>query len=346
MADTPVAPSAPDADANAASPTVALVGRSPAMRALYEQMRRVAPTEATVLIVGESGSGKERVAEGLHALSRRADRPFVAVNCGAISPSLIEAELLGHEKGSFTGAERQRAGYFERADGGTIFLDEITEMPLPMQVKLLRVLESRTFQRVGGSLPVTVDVRVLAATNRDVERAVRDGRFREDLMYRLAVFPLSVPSLRERGDDVLLLAEHFLDELNQRAGTRKTFSRRLLAQLRHQTWTGNVRELKNAVSRAFILGDDTLEAPSRHDLAGAAAASAASAASLQDGRLRIGIGAPLADAEQAMIVATLDHHGGDKRLAAQTLGISLKTLYNRLESYRGGSAPAGRESPG
>ncbi|GAC1620716.1 MAG: hypothetical protein NVS9B10_02750 [Nevskia sp.] len=308
-----------------------LIGEAPAMRLLYEQMRRVAPTEATVLIVGESGSGKEVVAQALHPLSARAAGPFVAVNCGAIAPSLIEAELLGHEKGSFTGADRQRAGYFERAHGGTIFLDEITEMPMAMQVKLLRVLEARRFQRVGGTDTITVDVRVIAASNRDIEQAVREGSFREDLMYRLAVFPLRVPSLRERGDDVLLLARHFLDELNQREGSRKTFSRRYLRQLALQAWPGNVRELRNTISRAFILADRLLDLPP----AAPAPAQSPRATPRRDGYLDIGVGTPLADAERLMIVAALEHFGGDKRRAAQALGISLKTLYNRLESYRG-----------
>lgn len=321
--------------ANADPGLAGLIGQAPVMARLREQIRRVAPTEATVLIIGESGTGKEAVAQALHTLSPRAQGPFVAVNCGAIAPSLIEAELLGHEKGSFTGADRQRAGYFERASGGTIFLDEVTEMPLEMQVKLLRVLESRRFQRVGGSDTVSVDVRVLAATNRDIEEAVREGRFREDLMYRLAVFPLRVPSLRERDGDVAVLAQHFLDGLNAREGTRKSFSRRYLRQLQSQQWPGNVRELKNAISRAFILADELLELPA------ILASAAPRKPSRRDGHLLIGIGTPLADAERAMILATLEHFSGDKRQTAQTLGISLKTLYNRLEAYRSEAAAPG-----
>lgn len=311
---------------------VGLIGQAPVMLRLRDQIRRVAPTEATVLIIGESGTGKEAVAQALHTLSQRAPGPFVAVNCGAIAPSLIEAELLGHEKGSFTGADRQRAGYFERASGGTIFLDEITEMPLEMQVKLLRVLEARRFQRVGGSETISADVRVLAATNRDIEAAVREGRFREDLMYRLAVFPLRVPSLRERDGDVLVLAQYFLDGLNAKEGSRKSFSRAYLRQLPLQQWPGNVRELKNMISRAFILADDLLEPPTLP------ATTAPRKPSLRDGHLQIGIGTPLADAEREMILATLDHFAGDKRQTAQTLGVSLKTLYNRLEAYRSDAA--------
>ncbi|HEU4620957.1 MAG TPA: sigma-54 dependent transcriptional regulator, partial [Burkholderiaceae bacterium] len=229
-----------------------LHGQSEPMRVLYEQIDKVAITEATVLIVGESGTGKELVARTLHERSARRDGPFIAVNCGAISPNLIEAELLGHEKGSFTGAERQHIGYFERANGGTIFLDEVTETPPEMQVKLLRVLESRSFHRVGGVENVSVNVRVLAATNRDLDVAVSDGLFREDLMYRLAVFPLRVPPLRERREDIAVLAQIFLDQLNYREGASKVFSKRCIEELTEHSWPGNVRELKNAVSRAFI----------------------------------------------------------------------------------------------
>ncbi len=305
-----------------------LIGQAPVMVRLRDQIRRVAPTQATVLIIGESGTGKEAVAQALHTLSTRAKGPFVAVNCGAIAASLIEAELLGHEKGSFTGADRQRAGYFERANGGTIFLDEVTEMPLEMQVKLLRVLESRRFQRVGGSETISADVRVVAATNRDIEASVREGRFREDLMYRLAVFPLRVPSLRERDGDVPVLAQHFLDGLNAKEGSKKTFSRPYLRQLQMQQWSGNVRELKNTVSRAFILADELLDLPT------IPAAAAPRKPTRRDGHLLISIGTPLADAEREMILATLEHFSGDKRQTAQTLGVSLKTLYNRLEAYR------------
>jgi len=326
--NAPIDPPAPSLSSGNDSALTGLIGQAPVMVRLRDQIRRVAPTQATVLIIGESGTGKEAVAQALHTLSARAKGPFVAVNCGAIAPSLIEAELLGHEKGSFTGADRQRAGYFERANGGTIFLDEVTEMPLEMQVKLLRVLESRRFQRVGGSETISADVRVVAATNRDMEASVREGRFREDLMYRLAVFPLRVPSLRERDGDVPVLAQHFLDGLNAKEGRKKTFSRPYLRQLQMQQWPGNVRELKNTVSRAFILGDELLDLPTL------AASAAPRKPTRRDGHLQIGIGTPLADAEREMILATLEHFAGDKRQTAQTLGVSLKTLYNRLEAYR------------
>ncbi|HZP13200.1 MAG TPA: sigma-54 dependent transcriptional regulator [Nevskiaceae bacterium] len=306
-----------------------LLGRSAAIEELARQLRKVAPTDLNVLITGESGAGKEAVAQAVHALSARHDRPFIPVNCGAIAPSLIEAELLGAEKGSYTGADRTRIGYFERAHGGTLLLDEVTEMPLDMQVKLLRVLESRSFQRVGGSELVEVDVRVLASTNRDVESAVREGRFREDLMYRLAVFPLRVPPLRDRAGDVEILALHFLDELNLREDTSKMFSRQCLQQLAAHPWPGNVRQLKNAVSRAFILADQIIDAPFTR------AAPQHRRPARRDGHIDVVVGTPLADAQRELIEATLDHFDGDKRAAAQALGVSLKTLYNRLELYRG-----------
>jgi DNA-binding NtrC family response regulator len=310
-----------------------MIGAAPAMRRLFEQIERVAPTEVTVLIVGESGTGKEAVAQALHALSPRAAQRFMPVNCGAIPPNLIEAELLGHEKGSFTGAERRRAGYFERAHGGTIFLDEIGEMPLDMQVKLLRVLENRSFQRVGGTELIEVDVRVIAATNRDLDSAVHEGRFREDLMYRLAVFPLLVPPLRKRGEDAQLIAQHFLDRLNEREGTRKTFSRSSLKALSTGSWPGNVRELKNAVHRAFIMADHEVELVST-------AAGSRRARPMRTGDvIRVTVGTPLAEAQRELIFAALEHYKGDKRRAARALGVSVKTLYNRLETYRSGALP-------
>ena len=307
-----------------------LIGSSEPMRTLRAQIGRVAPTDATVLIIGESGTGKEAVAQAVHALSPRAGKPFIAVNCGAISPTLIEAELLGHEKGSFTGADRQRIGYFERANGGTIFLDEVSEMPLAMQVKLLRVLEERRFHRVGGSDMVSVDVRVVASTNRDLVQHIANGRFREDLMYRLAVVPLQVPSLRARADDIAVLAKHFLELLNAGAPIAKRMSQDCLRQLQMQPWPGNVRELKNAISRAYILADRVLEAPT----AAGSTAIRSPRRTLQGGALEFTAGTPLAEVEREMILTTLDRHTGNKRQAADALGISLKTLYNRLESYR------------
>lgn len=279
-----------------------MLGRSSCMQELYRKIERVAETDATVLIAGESGSGKELVARTIHERSARADGPFVAINCGAIPPNLIEAELFGHERGAFTGADRQRRGCFERAAGGTLFLDEITEMTPDLQVRLLRVL---------------------AATNRDPDAAVREGTLREDLMYRLAVFPVAVPPLRERGEDVTLLARAFLDAHNAAAGTRKRFDATALDALAHHSWPGNVRELKNAVHRAFILGGDDVSFD-----------ASPSSARLASDYLPMRVGMSIAAMEKIAIVATLEHCRGNKRRAAEILGISLKTLYNRLTAWR------------
>ncbi len=232
-----------------------LLGASPPMQALYEMLNRVAPTDASVFLIGESGTGKDLAAQTLHLLSRRAKAPFLPLNCGAISPTLIESELFGHERGSFTGAQRRHKGYFERAHTGTLFLDEITEMPIELQVKLLRVLETGAVVRIGGDQAVDVDVRVIAATNRDPLKAVQDGKMREDLLYRLQVFPVMMPPLRERGEDIQLLADYFLGQLNERQGTGKVWSEDSLDRLRTHSWPGNVRELKNVVHRAFIMAD-------------------------------------------------------------------------------------------
>lgn len=330
MLDAHAAGSRPAPPQTAAAGLPGLIGNSPAMHLLEAQIRRVAVSDATVLIIGESGTGKEAVAQAVHALSPRAGKPFVAVNCGAIAATLIEAELLGHERGSFTGADRQRPGYFERADGGTLFLDEVSEMPLAMQVKLLRVLEEQCFHRVGGTDTIRVDVRVVAATNRDLARHVADGLFREDLMYRLAVIPLRVPSLHVRSDDIPLLARHFLDQLNATSRVDKRMSAGFLRQLQARPWTGNVRELKNVISRAHILADSTLdEVP----LAGLATTSARRLP-LDGGALEFAAGTPLADVERELILAALARQQGDKRKTAESLGIGLKTLYSRLRRYR------------
>lgn len=304
-----------------------LYGSSPAMERLYEQLLRVATTEAAVLLVGESGTGKELIARTIHQRSPRAEHAFVAVNCGAIPPHLIEAALFGHEKGSFTGAMRQHLGYFEYASGGTLFLDEITEMPTDMQVKLLRVLESGSFTRVGGDCEVRVDVRLVAATNRDLESAVQQRSLRADLMYRLAVFPIRVPPLRERQGDVELLALHFLDLFNAKDGAAKVFSRRSLDLMQSYAWPGNVRELKNVVQRAFILCMQVLVIDE------SMANFSIRKPNSREGQLNFFIGTPLADAQRETILATLRHYSGNKRLTAEALGVSLKTLYNRLKEF-------------
>ena len=245
--------------------------------------------------------------------------------CGAVSANLIESELFGHERGSFTGADRLHKGYFERAHRGTLFLDEITEMPTDLQVRLLRALEAAAITRVGGSERIKVDVRIVAATSRRVEEAVAAGKLREDLFYRLNVFPIPVPALRIRGDDVELIAEHFLSELNVAQGSAKRFTRAALERLRKHSWPGNVRELKNVVQRAFILGEEDLGVESLP--LGVTEEMAASS-------LVMRVGSPIAEVERRFILTTLDHFEGDKKKAADVLKISLKTLYNRLNEYK------------
>ncbi len=295
-------------------------------------IEKVAPTEATVLVVGESGAGKELAAHTIHRMSARAGKPFVAVNCGAIPATLIEAELFGYEKGAFTGAMRSHRGFFERAESGTLFLDEITEMAPEMQVRLLRVLDSGRFCRVGGDCEIQSEVRVIAATNRNPIAAVEENHLREDLMYRLAVFPIHLPPLRERGDDSALLARHLLDELNEEAGTAKRLSEQALRNIAAYSWPGNVRELKNCIQRAYILGETEVEV----DLPAALARHPIPAPSAEC--LQFEIGTPLSDMERTTILATLDQCSGDKRRTAELLGVSLKTLYNRLSEY--GRTPA------
>jgi two-component system response regulator AtoC len=304
-----------------------LIGTSPAMQSVYDLIGRVARTDASVLITGETGTGKDVVALTIHSLSRRSREPFVPVNCGAISANLIESELFGHERGSFTGADRLHKGYFERAHRGTLFLDEVTEMPLELQVRLLRVLETATLTRVGGSEPIKADVRVLAATSLQVEKAVAARKLREDLLYRLNVFPIALPALRDRGEDVELLAEQCLGELNVASGTAKRFTRACLERLRRHSWPGNVRELKNVVQRAFILAEEDVGVDSLP--LGVTEVVPASSLVMQ-------VGTPIAEMERRLILATLDQCEGDKKKAADVLKISLKTLYNRLNEYKPG----------
>jgi two-component system response regulator AtoC len=307
-----------------------LIGVSSEMIHLRATLLRVAPTDASVMLVGESGTGKELAAQTVHLLSRRSKLPFLPLNCGAVSATLIESELFGHESGSFTGAERRHKGYFERAHRGTLFLDEITEMPIELQVKLLRVLETGLVVRIGGDTPVDVDVRVVAATNRNLDDAVRQGKLREDLLYRLAVFPVQLPPLRERDRDVAVLAQFFLDQLNQRHGTAKSWTPEALERLHAYSWPGNVRELRNMVHRAFIMADDEI-AP-RH--------LPRELATLSGGNIHFAVGTSLWEAKKRLIAATLQSTGGNKRAAAEILGISLKTLYNHLHEVEGGGAAA------
>jgi DNA-binding NtrC family response regulator len=306
-----------------------LVGRSPAMQRVYDLIARVAPTEASVLLTGESGTGKELAAETIHLLSRRRAAAFLGVNSSAVSSTLIESELFGHEKGSFTGADSRRRGYFEEATGGTLFLDEITDMPMELQAKLLRVLETGSVLRVGGSDVVPVDVRVVAATNRDASRAVRDGKLREDLYYRLNVFPIAMPPLRDRREDVELLADHFLANVNSRDGSSKRWLPEAMEKLITHTWPGNVRELKNAVERAAILADSVIGP----DLIAITGGRSRGTGPTQGSVLHVPVGSSLDETERRLILATLAELNGDKRRTAETLGIGLKTLYTRLSVY-------------
>ncbi|VWX62493.1 DNA-binding transcriptional regulator NtrC [Burkholderiales bacterium 8X] len=346
----------------------ALIGKSAPMERVYQQIARVAGTAVTVFIHGESGTGKELVARAVHDLSRRRELPFLAVNCGAISPNLIESEIFGHERGSFTGAERQHLGFFERAHGGTLFLDEVTEMPLNLQVKLLRVLESGTFMRVGSTQLQQTDVRIIAATNRDATEAVARGVLREDLLYRLNVFPIALPPLRKRLDDVPLLANSFLRDLQQQEEqSSKHFTTAAMERLMQYRWPGNVRELRNAVQRAWVMAtglaidsewlpppddpevvqkDGGAQKPSASDDAGSNAPGRAGqadagttelahgAGEAQGPQLRLRVGLTLAEVEREVILATFAHCGGHKEKTAALLGISMKTLYNRLKEYK------------
>lgn len=306
-----------------------LWGRSEQMLRVHEQILRVAGTSVTVFVTGESGSGKEVVTRMVHDLSRRRSGPFLAVNCGAISPQLIESEMFGHEKGSFTGADKQHQGFFERASGGTLFLDEITEMPLNLQVKLLRVLETGTFSRVGSVQTQKTDVRIAAASNRDPLQAVADGHLREDLLYRLNVFPIHMPSLRERPQDIPLIANHFLDDIAQRESQTKHFSHAALSRLSMYHWPGNARELRNIVHRAYVMaGDnDTIVDPCLPNTSAAVSEHAGAPT------ITFEIGTPLAEIERVATLATLEHLGRHKERTAVILGVSLKTLYNRLKEY-------------
>jgi DNA-binding NtrC family response regulator len=299
-----------------------LVGISPAMQSVYDLMVKVAPTDATVLIVGESGTGKELVAQTIFELSNRRRKPFLPVDLGSVPNNLIESELFGHERGSFTGATQMRRGCFERAAGGTLFLDEITEMPIELQVKLLRVLESGSLVRVGGEERVPVNVRLIAATNRVPKEAVQAGKLREDLYYRLNVFPIVLPPLRDRERDAQLLADRFLESLNAAEETSKRLSEAARERIQANPWRGNVRELKNEIQRAFIISEQLIELSEL-------------VAEPHPSLVPVGAGASLEESERVLILGTVDRCAGDKKKAARILGISLKTLYNRLHLYAG-----------
>lgn len=303
-----------------------LYGTARAMQEVYEQIARVAPSDTSVFVVGENGVGKELVAQTIHAMSPYAEQPFLAVNCGALPPTLIEAELFGYEKGAFTGAHRAHAGYFERANGGTLFLDEIGEMPPELQVRLLRVLETRSIQRLGSDQEVACTFRIIAATNRDPLRAMQEGLLREDLYYRLAEFPILLPPLRDRDDDVLLLAQLFLDQANARNKAHKRFAAGVKEKLRQHDWPGNVRELKNCIQRAYVMAGHEVDI----DVSGPFSMPSMAddeALAFVPGITR------LAEVERRFVLATLAHFHGDKRRTAEALGVSLKTVYNKLNHY-------------
>ena len=307
-----------------------LIGSSRAIGAVLDTVRTVAPTDATVLIRGESGTGKELVASAIHQLSRRAANPFIRVNCAAIPETLLESELFGHERGSFTGAVAQRKGRFETAHRGTIFLDEISEMSPALQAKLLRVLQEREFQRVGGTETLTVDVRVLASTNRNLEKAVRDGDFREDLYYRINVVPIILPPLRERSEDIPLLASHFLERFSARNHkVFKGFTPAAQQKLLGYHWPGNVRELENAVERAVVMAQG--DAIGAEDIALNPDISREGhddiAAKL------VAPGFSIEDFERKLLEASLRKTGGNQSRAAELLGLTRRTLQYRMEKY-------------
>ncbi|OIQ51394.1 Transcriptional regulatory protein ZraR [Pseudodesulfovibrio hydrargyri] len=308
-----------------------IIGTSPAMREVIEMVKVVAPTEATVLITGESGTGKELIARAIHSNSARKAKQLVTINCAALSETLLESELFGHEKGAFTGADKRRDGRFMQADKGTIFLDEIGEISMPMQAKLLRAVQEREIQRVGSDTVQSVDVRILAATNRDLKAEVDAGRFREDLYYRLHVMALRLPALRERQDDVPLLANFFLDrfaEKNRKAV--KGFTPLAMDMLIHHAWPGNVRELENTIERAIILcmGEYVTE----KELPAALLRSYEQDAPAGNGHGQLG-GQPLEDVQKLAILATLEQTGGNKSEAAKILDITRTTLNNKLKKY-------------
>jgi DNA-binding NtrC family response regulator len=325
-----------------------LVGTSSKMQEIFALLQQAGPSKACVLITGESGTGKELVARTIHELSARRQGPFVAINCAALPETLIESELFGHEKGSFTGASERRAGCFEVAQNGTLLLDEIGEMPMQTQAKLLRILEDSKVRRLGGKSEFEVDVRVVAATNKVPEEAVRGGHLREDLYYRLNVFQIHLPPLRERKEDLRLIAEALISDLNRKHLCRIADLAPVVMQaLEHHQWPGNVRELRNVLERAVILaGEGTIELQHLPAFLQGTAATAATVESSthaaqapstsEVGGIRFQIGTTVEEAEKGLILHTLEHTRNNKTRAAEILGISLKTLHNKLKEYGAG----------
>jgi len=313
-----------------------LVGSCPAMQQVFSLIQQVAPSKASVLITGESGTGKELVARAIHRLSRRREAPFVALNCAALPETLIESELFGHEKGAFTDAIERRSGCFELANGGTLLLDELAEMPIGTQAKLLRVLEDSTVRRLGGKSELTVDVRVIASTNKVPEEAMKNNRLREDLFYRLNVFHIVLPPLRERTADIPMIAEALVETLNRKHETRVAdIHSDAMALLQRHSWPGNVRELRNTLERAVIVAGEGTILP--HHLPpdfGLASGSSVAAQVQEPGLVRLPFGTTVKEAEKALILMTTQH--ANKTRAAQILGLSLKTLFNKLKEYGAG----------
>jgi DNA-binding NtrC family response regulator len=317
--------------AAASESEMGLVGESRAIQRLRNEIGKVAACDVAILLTGETGTGKEVVARALHRASGRRG-PLVAVNCGAVAPELLASHLFGHERGSFTGANARHIGVFEQAQHGTLFLDEIAEMPSQLQVYLLRVLESGAVTRVGGSAEIAVAARVIAATNRYPHAAIGDGLLREDLYYRLAGYEISLPPLRDREDDILLLAHAFLDEINAANGTHRQLDPNCHDALRHHSWPGNVRELRSAIQRAYLMADG--DRVSLYPLRGPSLAD--------DDQLVFRVGMTYAEMETAMLTKTLAHFDGDKRAAATTLGVSTRTIHNQLARLKAVDAPRAR----
>ena len=310
-----------------------IVGKNARMQEIYRIIEKVAPTPSSVLITGESGTGKELVARAIHINSPREKSPFISVNCAALPETLLESELFGHERGAFTGATSMRKGRFELADSGTLFLDEIGDIPLPLQAKLLRVLQERSFERVGGTHPINVNVRIITATNRELKDEVAEGRFREDLYYRLNVLHIHLPPLRERADDIPMLTDHFISKFAKMLNKPDLrISGEALRFLVGLPWEGNVRELENTIERAVVLSRGaTVEIEDLPVEVRTGTGSATDAKSIT-----FAVGTPLAEIERRVIHSTLNHVSGDKRLCAQLLGIATRTIYRRLEEDREG----------
>lgn len=301
-----------------------LIGSSKPMQRIYTIINQAGPTDSTILITGESGTGKELAARAIHKASRRRDKPLISINCAAIPDGLMESEMFGHERGAFTGADRLHRGKFEQADGGTLLLDELGDLPGPLQAKLLRVLQENCFERIGGNKTVDVDVRVIACTSKDLKKEVEEGRFRSDLLYRLLVIPIEMVGLREHPEDIEELCNHFLKELNSKNGRSVTLTAKALACLRHYSFPGNVRELRNIIERASVLcreDEITPEALPR-EIGGASPRK-------ED----LNLAANLAKAEQQLLLQALERSGGNKTKAAELLGISRKNLWEKLKAH-------------